>query len=131
MATTNPPTDAPFLPRGAALIPSPHDTRLASAARPMLDALAQATEDLTLTVTGGGRAGEMRISAPTLRFIFAAVSEIARGRSVSLLPLHEEVTTQQAADLLNVSRPYLVALLEKGEMPFRKVGNQRRVRLQD
>lgn len=101
-------------------------------ARPALDALAQATDDLTLTVTGEGRTAQpIRISARALRFLFAALFEIACGKGVSLLPLNEEVTTRQAADILNVSRPYLVGLLEKGEMAFRKVGNQRRVRLQE
>ena len=124
------PSDASLLPGRPALIPSAHDRRLAAEARPLVDALAQATGDLTLTVSGEGEAtGAIRISAPALRFLFAALSEIASGKGVSLLPLDEEVTTQQAADLLNVSRPYLVGLLEKGEMPFRKVGNQRRVRL--
>jgi excisionase family DNA binding protein len=117
---------------GTALIPSAHDTELAAASRPTLDALVKTTGDLTLTVTEeGGTTAQIRISAPALRFLFAALSQIASGNAVSLLPLNEEVTTQQAADILNVSRPYLVALLEKGEMPFRKVGNQRRVMLQD
>lgn len=131
MSTTSAPDTA--LPAGGtALIPNAHDMQLAAEARPALDALAQATDDLTLTVSGeGGTTQQIRISAPALRFLFAALSEIASGKGVSLLPLNEEVTTQQAADILNVSRPYLVGLLEKGEMPFRKVGNQRRVPLQE
>jgi len=47
------------------------------------------------------------------------------------LPLNTELTTQQAADILNVSRPYLVALLEKGDMAYRKVGVQRRIPLRE
>jgi len=53
--------------------------------------------------------------------------QIAQGNAISITPVRTELTTHQAAELLNVSRPYLIKLLEQGHIPYRKVGSHRRI----
>jgi excisionase family DNA binding protein len=65
------------------------------------------------------------------RVLVAAARQLAKGNGVAVLPVMAEVSTQEAADLLNVSRPFVVGLLDHGEIPFHKVGTHRRVRLKD
>lgn len=68
---------------------------------------------------------------PVVEMFAGILATLANGQGVQIMPVNAELTTQQAASLMNVSRPYVIGLLEDGEIPFRLVGRHRRIRFED
>jgi excisionase family DNA binding protein len=116
MATLNPPH-----------LPSEDE---AQRARQLSERLTRyAGQDLTLYING--ETAPLVLGQNLLALLQEILTQTAMGSSVAVIPQGAELTTQEAADLLKVSRPFLVGLLEAGEIPHRKVGSHRRVSLSD
>ena len=110
---------------------SPADTKVARASSQRLAALLDGGRPLTLSVTGADGQEAVKLPEPVGALLQEILEDMAAGSEVAVLRRDAELTTQQAADFLNVSRPFLVELLEQGDLPFRKVGTHRRVRVDD
>lgn len=91
----------------------------------------EGSDELTLIVEGGGEDEVLVIPRAAVELIAQILAHMAEGNGVSIIPMQAMLTTQQAADMLNVSRPYLIKLLEDGKIPYTTVGRHRRVRLED
>ncbi len=102
----------------------------ANAAKGLHRVLANGAKRVEIHVRADDQA-TVEVPREAFKLFLRILAEMANGNAVSIVPLHAELTTQQAADLLNVSRPYLVGLLDEGTIPYRMVGTRRRVRAED
>ena len=108
--------------------PTPEEVRAAGrAAR----ALAGAREPHITVTEQGHEAEPLPIPSSLFKTIIRVLAEIGNGNAIAVVPVQAELTTQQAADLLNVSRPHLIKLLKQGELVCHMAGTHRRLRARD
>ncbi len=116
------------------LVPTEREVQIALASSralaPLLDHMEAPETHFTLSADGAD-AAEFDLPRPVVRLLAAALTELAAGNAVAVLPVPAELTTQQAADFLRMSRPSLIKMLDEGRLPYRKVGAHRRVRSED
>jgi excisionase family DNA binding protein len=92
-------------------------------------ALAECGDEVPRLLTSTGE--EVELPVPLIHLLHDAARRLAEGQAVQLLAADAELTTQQAADLLNISRPYLIRLLDGGKLPHHYVGSHRRILVKD
>jgi excisionase family DNA binding protein len=110
------------------ILPSADDAELAAQASRRLSRAKHEGAELRVQVDGGEM---LRLPKAVSELLYHLLTEMAQGNAVTLFPIHAELTTQEAADYLNVSRPYLIRLLEEGKIKFNMVGTHRRVKFGD
>jgi excisionase family DNA binding protein len=120
------------LQRFGPVTPSDADRVLAAESIQRLEPLVRDSHQLTVLVQAdNGPAERLVLPAPAVQLLAGILAEFARGHTMTAYQIPTELTTQEAADLLNVSRPHLISLLDRHEIPYHKVGTHRRIALSD
>ena len=109
------------------VVPSTADARIAKRSSETL--ARYVTQRLSVRV--GNTNDEVELPEGAVRLLVDILVNMAEGNAVTLIPVHAELTTQQTANFLGVSRPFLIHLLEEGVIPYHKVGTHRRVYFED
>ena len=113
------------------LRPTAEEAALARSSSQLLSLHGHANRPLKLSVMDGGQERPIELPPVVVLLLRNILEAIASGRGVTIIPDDAELTTVQAADVLNVSRPYLIKLLGEKAIPHRKVGKHRRIRVED
>lgn len=124
---TSPATPLPFGNR----FPSADDRQIANQLAHVLSARHTGEVVLRVTEIETKRVAETTLTPAISDMFLDALRHIGSGDAVTIVPIHRILTTQQAADLLNISRPYLIKLLEAGDIAFTTVGRHRRIKAED
>jgi len=113
------------------LPPSERDSRIARSSKQLLSRYVRDDQPLTLRLIDAEQEQPIELPAGAVSLLMDILGAMASGQGITLIPENAELTTVQAADILNVSRPFLIKLLEEGQIPHRKVGKHRRIRMED
>ena len=114
------------------LLPSKVDIELAKeSSRALSMILATKEEVQKVTIQSDGEKTKVELPMSAFRLFIDILANLSQGNAVQVVPVHAEITTQEAADLLMVSRPYFIKLLDENKIPYRKVGTHRRIRYSD
>lgn len=119
------------IPAHRQLPPSAQDAAIARVSGQLLSRYARQKRPLTLRVTDAEQDRPIELPAGAVALLMDILEAMAAGRGVTIIPENAELTTVEAAGALNVSRPYLIKLLDDGVIPHRKVGKHRRIRMED
>ncbi len=111
--------------------PSAREAAIARATSQTLARYVKAEQPLKFHVTDAEQAEPIELPAGAVAMLMDILEAMAAGRGVTIIPVNAELTTVQAAEILNVSRPFLIKLLEAEKIPCRLVGKHRRIRMED
>ena len=112
-------------------LPTPEEAEKARKASSLLARHMNRQGALSMHLKQGGKGEIVELPPAVSRLVLDLLLYVSKGQAVTLVPFGTELSTQQAADLLNVSRPFLVKLIENREIPHYKVGTHRRIRAED
>lgn len=111
--------------------PSEHDSTLAkTSGRQIARLLGKTAGDLRVKIEGNDTE-IIELPHAALRLLQNILTQMAQGNAFTVIPVHAELTTQQAAEVLNVSRPFIIGLIESDQLPCRRVGTHRRILFRD
>jgi excisionase family DNA binding protein len=114
------------------IMPTAAEANLAKeSSRTLAKALPKRKSSVTIKVGEDNSFTDVIVPMSALKLLLNLLGEMAQGNAVTIMPMHAELTSQQGADLLNVSRPFFIKLLDDKKIPFRKVGRHRRILAKD
>ena len=113
------------------LPPTERESIIARTSKQLLARYAREDQPLTLRVIDADHDEPLELPAGAVTLLLDILGAMASGQGVTLIPEDAELTSVQAADILHVSRPFLIKLLEAGQIPYRRVGKHRRIRMED
>jgi len=121
-----------IMPEGALAqtLPTQIEAKQAEATSRVLSSRLRSKTPLRLHVVGAPDDETVVLPVSALRMLVGILDEMGRGNTVTVIPVHAELTTQEAADMLSISRPSLIQMLDEGKIDYRKVGTHRRVRFE-